>query len=220
MKEKCKKIFTSEEKRYLADPCGTLSIPYYKEKALKTPPDLRIVHQKDFSPKDWKGWQDSPYFRLYHDLSHVSHVPAPEGYHISGIDETDCSAVAGLIELCYGFALPEKEVLSWRRCPWFCPELWLQMLDGRGQMVGAVLTEFDPEMGEGSLEWVQVHPDHRRLGIGSSLVSAILERLREIADFVTVSGEINNPFVPEALYRRCGFSGEDIWHILRKGREP
>lgn len=209
-----------ERKAYLADPCGTLSIPYYKGKSLTVPPDLRIVHQRDFSPEDWEGWQDTPYFRLYHNLSHIPPAHTPDGCQISNIDVADCSAVSELIGLCYGFTLSEAEVYSWRQRPWFRPELWLQLLDNKGQMMGAVLAEFDPEMGEGVLDWVQVHPDYRRRGIGVTLVSALLEQLRKMADFATVSGEINNPCMPEALYRRCGFSGNDVWHILRKGREP
>ena len=46
--------------------------------------------------------------------------------------------------------------------------------------MGAVLAEFDPEMGEGVLDWVQVHPDHRRRGIGVTLVSTLLERQKSI----------------------------------------
>lgn len=191
-----RKAYTREQKNYLADPCGTLSIPYYKEKSLTAPPGIRIVHERDFSPEDWAGWQDSPYFRLYHGLSHIPRILPPEGYRLSGMEEA--------------------EILSWRRRPWFRPELWLQMLDGGGQMAGAALAEFDFEMGEGALEWVQVHPDHRRRGVGAALVSALLEQLEKIADFATVSGEINNPCMPETLYRRCGFTGNDIWHILRK----
>ncbi len=35
------------------------------------------------------------------------------------------------------------------------------------------------------------------------------------ADFATVSGECDNPTRPEAVYRACGFVGDDVWHILR-----
>jgi len=36
------------------------------------------------------------------------------------------------------------------------------------------------------------------------------------ANFVTVSGEVDNSTNPEALYRKCGFIGDDIWHIMTK----
>ena len=38
----------------------------------------------------------------------------------------------------------------------------------------------------------------------------------ENATFATVSGQCNNPTNPEALYRKCGFTGSDVWHVLRK----
>ncbi len=36
------------------------------------------------------------------------------------------------------------------------------------------------------------------------------------ADFVTVSGKVNNKTNPLALYERCGFSEKVIWHVLSK----
>ena len=38
--------------------------------------------------------------------------------------------------------------------------------------------------------------------------------MQGIAEFATVSGKVNNPTNPESLYRKCGFTGNDIWHIL------
>ncbi len=216
MEHKCGEMSTLRQSTYLADPCGTLSIPYYKEKSMTPPPDLRTIHQRDFHKEDWLGWQDTPYFRLYHNLSSIDHMPPPTGYRLAEMDDSDCAAAAELIGLCYSFNLQEAEVRTWRQRTWFRPALWLKILDVKEQMVGSILAEFDSEMGEGALEWVQVHPDHRRRGVGAALVSALLAQLAEVADFATVSGEINNPYMPEALYRRCGFTGDDIWHILRK----
>jgi hypothetical protein len=36
----------------------------------------------------------------------------------------------------------------------------------------------------------------------------------EKADFVTVSGRVDNRTNPERLYRRCGFEGNDVWCVL------
>ena len=48
------------------------------------------------------------------------------------------------------------------------------------------------------------------------LVNELLTRLQGKADFVTVSGKVDNVTKPEMLYRKCGFKGDDIWHILTK----
>ena len=36
------------------------------------------------------------------------------------------------------------------------------------------------------------------------------------ARFATVSGRVDSESHPEALYRKCGFEGQDIWHVLRE----
>ena len=49
------------------------------------------------------------------------------------------------------------------------------------------------EIGEGSLEWIQVLPEYRGQGLGTKLVLELLCRLKDKAAFVTVCGEVDNP---------------------------
>ena len=51
---------------------------------------------------------------------------------------------------------------------------------------------------------------------GYDIIKELLWRGREYAKFATVSGKVENKTKPEALYRKCGFIGNDVWHILRK----
>ena len=53
-------------------------------------------------------------------------------------------------------------------------------------------------------------------GLAKYIVSELLWRLKGKAGFATVSGQCNNSTNPEKLYRKCGFTGNDVWHILRK----
>jgi hypothetical protein len=46
------------------------------------------------------------------------------------------------------------------------------------------------------------------------LVLELLQRLKDKAEFVTVSGEIENQTDPGSLYRWCGFEGQDIWWLF------
>ena len=46
------------------------------------------------------------------------------------------------------------------------------------------------------------------------IVNTPLSKARDTARFATVSGKTNDPSDPERLYRKCGFAGADIWHIL------
>ena len=48
------------------------------------------------------------------------------------------------------------------------------------------------------------------------LVNELLLRMKPMARFATVSGQVNNLSSPEKLYRKCGFVGNDVWHILKK----
>jgi len=62
--------------------------------------------------------------------------------------------------------------------------------------------------------------NHRRFPRGynkeKALVNRLLLNMVGKADFVTVSGKVNNSTNPEKLYRRCGFQGNDVWHIIMK----
>ena len=69
---------------------------------------------------------------------------------------------------------------------------------------------------EGVLEWIQVSPNYRGKGLGKFIVRELRWRMRDKAEFVTVSGRVDNPSHPDILYKRCGFSNEEIWHVLRK----
>ena len=86
----------------------------------------------------------------------------------------------------------------------------------RCDIVATGIAELDPECNEGVLEWIQVSENYRRCGLGSYIVIELLWRMKDIAQFVTVSGQCNNPTNPESLYRKCGFTGNDVWHILRR----
>ena len=77
------------------------------------------------------------------------------------------------------------------------------------------IAEIDAQIREGSLEWIQVLPAYRGMGIGKSLVQELLFRLEKRANFTTVAGEVGNSTHPEALYRACGFEGNDIWWVFR-----
>lgn len=82
--------------------------------------------------------------------------------------------------------------------------------------VACGIAELDKEIREGMLEWIQVLPAYRGKKIGQLLVNELLTRLQGKADFVTISGKVDNVTKPEILYRKCGFTGDDIWHILTK----
>ena len=111
-------------------------------------------------------------------------------------------------------SVTEDEVLNWRTHDVFDEALWIWIKEGE-EVLALGIAEYDHRIKEGALEWIQVHERARGKGIGQILVNELLSRMRQ-ADFVTVSGEIDNQTEPEKLYRKCGFKGSRIWYYYTK----
>lgn len=206
------RVIAKEE--YLKNPCRAASVPYWKQQAFPVPDGMKILHQDDYKAGEYQQYGDEPYFRLIHHLQGLSAPVLPEGYSL-------CSAApgdfAGHISSCYSdIGISEAELRDCTARKVYCADLWLAVRDDRtGKIAATGIAELDREIGEGVLEWIQVSEDHRGCGLGSYIVLELLWRMRDIARFVTVSGQCGNPADPEGLYRKCGFSGDDVWHILR-----
>lgn len=199
---------------YKADPCKALSIPYWKAANITVPPNMKIVHHSEFEETLLERYTDKKFFRLIH---YLDHIPAPD----SKIDIVTLSAysveqLADMINRSYensGICVSAGQVKSWTTETVYCPQLWLgAVLDEK--LVGSIICDFDAEVGEGIIEWLQVLPEYRGRGAAAALTCRALRIMSTFADFATVSGECDNVTNPEAVYRKCGFQGDDVWHIL------
>ena len=203
------------KEHYLADPCKAASIPYWKAKSITVPDSMKILHQDEHDDAEHPQYIDEPYFRLVHDLKGLAEPVLPQGYSIC---TATLSKYAAHINSCYeGIEITEEELRSYTHRPVYDAALWLAVKDERtGTIVATGIAELDREIGEGILEWIQVSQNHRGNGLGRYIVSELLWRMKGKAGFATVSGQCNNASNPEKLYRKCGFTGNDVWHILRK----
>lgn len=201
-------MMTLEE--YLQNPCGKLSLPLWKWNSIAVPQNITIMHHRDYSPRP--GCSESRFFRLYHGLRDIPQVDIP-GLRIDVIGEREYDTVLKIICAAYpGIQADRKWLEKLTRTAVYAPELWLMAwLDGAP--AGCLLADYDQYAREGILEWVQVLPQFRRRGVGKALVCEVLRRIR--GDFATVSGDMDNEAAPERLYRSCGFTGDDLWHIVR-----
>lgn len=201
--------------QYLANPCRTASIPYWKAKSMVLPEGILIVHDDDFRPPEYGQYTDERYFRLFHSLKHLSPPQMPEGFCLCDITPKE---FADHINSCYDdIGVSEAELYRHTMRPVYDAALWIAVQDReRGAVAATGIAELDKETSEGILEWIQVSRAYRGHGLGRYLVSELLWRMRDAADFATVSGQCGNPSNPERLYRTCGFTGTDVWHILRK----
>ena len=203
------------KEQYLAAPCKVASIPYWKAKTITVPDSMKILHYEEYNQEEYPQYMDEPYFRLFHNLKGLSKPVLPLMFSLC---TAPLSEYATHINSCYdGIGITEAELRSYTTRPVYDAALWLAVKDNyTGKIVATGIAELDREIGEGILEWIQVSEDHRGRELGQYIVSELLWRMKDKADFVTVSGQCNNPSDPERLYRKCGFTGNDVWHILRK----
>lgn len=203
------------KEQYLRDPCGSASIPYWKTRSVVVPEGMMIVHGSAYQKEAYEGFTDEPYFRLHHDLRNLSEPVLSAGFSVCGAELSDFAAH---INSCYtGIGTTVAQLRSYTARAVYSASLWLAVQDDQtGSIVATAIGELDTELGEGVPEWVQVSPYYRGRGLGHYLVSELLWRMKDFANFATVSGQCNNPSTPESLYRKCGFTGNDVWHILTK----
>ncbi|MCM1237187.1 MAG: GNAT family N-acetyltransferase [Ruminococcus flavefaciens] len=201
--------------QYLSNPCRESSLPYWKAVRMDVPENMLIQHDRHFCGECFTDYLDEPYFRLYHDLQMLRAAILPDGFRLR---EAAPAEYAAHINQCYaGVSITEAEIKSYFQRSVYSAALWIAVQECKSQKIVATgIAELDEQVGEGILEWIQVSPAYRGLGLGTYVVTELLTRIAQKAQFATVSGQINNPSKPERLYRKCGFQGNDIWHVLRK----
>ena len=202
---------------YKVNPCGVLSIPYWKNKTIEIPQNMRIVHDKDFIKSEFQGYNDEPYFRLYHSLEEIKNIVLDNILIVTAKRE-DIPHFVDVINQSYtDLAVTYEQLRSYTQTEVYHPELWIMAVNKEDScVVGCGIAEIDRELNEGILEWIQVVPTYRGKKIGQLIVNELLKRMKGIAEFATVSGKVNNKTSPEMLYRKCGFVGNDVWHILTR----
>ena len=202
---------------YINNPCGTLSIPYWKAKNITIPPDMKILHDRDFSSDILSKYTDEKYFRLYHNLKVIPEI-ATDAFEITTATQKDIKTIVQIINNSYTDISVNKELIKgYTQTPVYNENLWVMVKEkATGKYVGCGLADYDTQAKELILEWIQVLPEYRGKKIGQLMVTELLFRMKDIADFATVSGKVDNATNPEGLYRKCGFVGNGVWHILHK----
>ena len=199
---------------YLQDPCGMLSIPYCKAKTFTIPEHIKIIHSRD-----WNGQFNDyqRFFRVKHSLQNLSMTDFD--YDTISI-EFQAKQLSEMINSSYvheGIVVSEEDILKWRNHDTFREDLCIYINGKDGRMVASGIAEYDTICREGFIEWIQVLPEYRKKGLGKKIVTVLLRRFKEIgAEFVTVSGNLDNSSAPLELYRNCGFTGNDIWYICQE----
>ena len=200
--------------QYLSNPCKASSLPFWKTNLISLPPSMSVVRD-DLFPGLQEGCIETLYFKLLHRLNALSPCTLPNGFSFTSVDEY---SMAAHISYCYEEErVPVEELKQYKKRNVYSPDLWIGLKENdSGKLAATGIAEFDQEIKEGVLEWIQVSPEFRRRGLGRFVVNELLTRLVKMADFVTVSGRMNNPNNPYALYLNCGFEAPVIWHVVRR----
>ena len=199
---------------YLSDPCAASSLPFWKTEQMQLPANLSVYREDQFNEAACAG-TDTPYFRMIHTLKSIPEPVLPAEYELTSANADE---LASHIQACYDSeGVTGAELHAYTQRPVYDAELWIAVREQKtGRIAASGIGELDGRIGEGVLEWIQTSPVHRRKGLGKFVVCELLRRLSKKADFVTVSGRMNNPHEPYALYRACGFSHPVIWHVVRQ----
>ena len=202
---------------YLNNPCGILSIPYWKAKNITIPTGMKILHDKDFHTEILSDYTDEKYFRLHHNLKEIPKIIAND-FEITTATRKDIKSIVQIINDSYTDISVNKDLIkSYTKTPVYNEALWIMVKEKEtDKYVGCGIADFDTETRELILEWIQVLPQYRGKKIGQLIVTELLFRMKDVADFATVSGKVDNTINPEALYKKCGFAGDDVWHILHR----
>ncbi len=203
---------TIDVNNYIADPCKTSSLPYWKTERIQTLGNTAVVRDDEFSTEKCIGC-DEPYFKAIHDLKNVETAFLPSGFETI---KCNVPAFAAHINACYSdICISFEELSNYHNHPVYDPELWIAVAEKEsGKVVATGIGELDKRIGEGILEWIQVSREFRNMGLGHYIVHELLCRMQKRAKFVTVSGKLHDSNNPLSLYKSCGFGKVVIWHVV------
>lgn len=215
LKKEKQAILTRTE--YLQDPCRTSAIPFWRCFDYELPAGVEVIHEEEIGKIDIdKRRQAVRYFRLFHRLDWMPSCIQSKAELLIAPRQT--ADFAAMINAAYAdLQVSEAQLLQLQKQASFDPKGWLLAKDKQtGLPLACGIAALDRETQEISLEWIQVLPQARWQGIGRDLVIQLLLNLKDQARFATVSGKLDGAHSPEKFYRKCGFTGNDVWYIVRK----
>ncbi len=204
-----------EKEVYLANPCKASSLSFWKTNLINIPDNMKIVSEEDMMGVGAQDYVDERYFKLIHRMNDIKKPVLDSRYELVCCE---VSEYAKHIATCYDdVGISTEELMDYQTHAVYDRDLWIAVTErGQDKIVASGIAEIDADIKEGILEWIQVSPKYRGKGLGKFVVNELLWRMKDKAEFVTVSGKVDNPTNPRDLYLACGFSGEEIWHVMRK----
>ena len=204
-----------EKEVYLVNPCKTSSLPFWKTNQISIPENMKIVLEENLHSVNVQKYIDEKYFKLVHRMNDIEKPVLSNRYEVR---VCAVSEYAKHITVCYDdIGISVEDLEEYQSHAVYDSNLWIAVTErGQNSIIASGIAELDTDIKEGLLEWIQVSPEYRGMGFGKFVVKELLWRMKDKADFVTVSGKLDNPTNPRGLYLACGFAEEAIWHVMRK----
>ncbi len=228
-------------KKYINDPCNSLSMPYWKAKKTSVRSDTMIIHNNQYDEVLFRDWQDTKYYRLKHDLLNLSSKKINNHFFYETLNEDN---INNFISVMNQSNLDDEvtmdDIKNLMREDTFCADLWILVYykkiyhklkepkivyDEYGKKtkitkeylpVGLIISNFDQITKEVSIEQLNVIPAYQKFDLAEPLIRESLLRISCIADFATVTDKFDSEVDHYSLYKNAGFAHEAIWHVLKK----
>ena len=194
------------KEEYLKNPTSASSLSFFKSNTININKKIEIVDKvEDITLNKY-------YFKLVHYLDNIKDVKLDDNYIFT---DANINEFNDHINSCYDDININVEVLKeYQNSNVYEEKLWIAIKDvNNNKIIGSIIASFDKEIKEAYIEWLQISKEYRCLGLGFVLVNELLKRLKGKALFVTVSGDVNNPYHPLSLYQKCGFGDKVIFKI-------
>ncbi|MCD4714841.1 MAG: GNAT family N-acetyltransferase [Clostridiales bacterium] len=162
-------------------------------------------------------WNEEVFFKLFSFSQSLSPI-MPSNHRFEEVKEDEMEEVFKFILDSYeNTNVCLEDIKSWRESELFDRSIWIWLVDSESsEKVALGICEHDKKNREGILDWIQVNEAYRGKGYGKILVKELMRRFNVKVDVITVSGDFKNKTNPEALYRVCGFEGNQNWFIYKK----
>ncbi len=223
--------------KYINDPINTLAIPYWKHSKTAIRKDMMYVSKENYDETLYRDFDDVLYLRLQHNLLNLKLGKFSGNFFVRSFKRNENLYIHQLINECYDLEISKDYVDKLIKDETFNDILCVFLYNSKVytidnnlpkknnkekhsnrvyKPIGLVIAQFDLKTEEASIEWLCVQEKYRNKGLGKLLIEEVLLRISNVAEFATVTFPLDNQYHLESLFRNAGFTGNAVWHMLKK----
>lgn len=196
---------------YIKNPSSSSALSYWKANSYNIPEHIKVINELDVLSYRFKDKPHLTYFKLTLKLKDYSLMNTR---NVKTYEMKNYDCLFEQINSCYkdGETITLEEIEKYKSNNVFYEDL-VVIFQENNEILASGIATYDDISKEGSLEWIQVNKNSRNKGYGKEIVFELLNRLKNKAELVTVSGNYNNRTKTFSLYKSCGFKDNVLWYI-------